>query len=94
MTSWDAIGYLAAGMVLLAFGMKDMIPLRIIALISNLAFITYGLGLGLAPVWLLHGILFPLNGWRLAQALQAALAARRLSPRFRNDAGPRERPIA
>jgi hypothetical protein len=47
-----------------------MIPLRLAALGSNLAFFAYGLGLGLAPVWLLHAILLPVNAGRLAEALR------------------------
>jgi hypothetical protein len=50
MSHWEATSYFAAGMVLVAFGMKDMIPLRIVAMLSNPAFVTYRLGLGLAPV--------------------------------------------
>ena len=42
MSHWDATGYFAAGMVFVAFGMKDMIPRRIVAMLSNLAFVTYG----------------------------------------------------
>jgi CRP/FNR family cyclic AMP-dependent transcriptional regulator len=70
MTHWDAVGYLAGGLVLAAFGMKEMLALRIVAIFSNLAFIAYGLGLDLPPVWLLHAALLPLNGWRLSQALR------------------------
>ena len=80
MSHWDAIGYFAAGMVFMAFGMKDMIPLRIVAMLSNLAFVAYGLGLGLAPVWLLHAVLLPLNGWRLAQALRCSGRTIRIDP--------------
>ena len=65
----NLIGYLAAGLVLMAFCMKDMISLRAIALASNIAFLIYGLTLGLAPVWLLHAILLPVNFCRLCQAL-------------------------
>ena len=72
MSHWDAIGYFASGMVFVAFGMQEMVALRIVAMLSNLAFIAYGLGLDLTPVWLLHAVLLPLNGWRLAQALQCA----------------------
>jgi hypothetical protein len=72
MSHWDVIGYFAAGMVFVAFGMKEMVPLRVVAMLSNLAFVTYGLGLDLAPVWLLHAVLLPLNGWRLVQALRFA----------------------
>ena len=66
---WDVAGYLAAGLVAMAFCMKDMTSLRIIALASNVAFLIYGIGLGLAPVWLLHAILLPVNAWRLQEAI-------------------------
>lgn len=65
---WDLCGYVASGLVLAAFYMKDMIPLRAVALASNLAFMAYGVALGLTPIWLLHALLVPLNGWRLVQA--------------------------
>jgi hypothetical protein len=68
MRLWDAAGYLASGLVVMAFCMKDIIPLRVVALTSNIAFLIYGIALGLAPVWLLHAILLPINGWRLWQA--------------------------
>src|SRR5262249_48004872 len=69
MRLWDAAGYLASGLVVLAFCMKDIIPLRVVALTSNIAFLTYGIGLGLVPVWLLHAILLPINCWRLWQGI-------------------------
>jgi hypothetical protein len=67
MRLWDAAGYLASGLVVMAFCMKDIIPLRVVALISNIAFLIYRIALGRAPVWLLHAILLPINGWRLWQ---------------------------
>jgi hypothetical protein len=69
MTSGE-IGFLASALVLAAFGMKDMVNLRIVAICSNFAFIAYALVLHLLPILVLHVILLPLNGWRLAQALQ------------------------
>ena len=53
MTRWDAFGYVASALVLAAFYMRTMIPLRIVALCSNVAFLIYGIGLALTPVWLL-----------------------------------------
>jgi hypothetical protein len=44
-----------------------MVPLRIIALCSNVAFFIYGISLELLPVALLHAMLFPINIVRLAQ---------------------------
>jgi hypothetical protein len=69
-SSSDVVGYVAATLVLSAFYMREMIPLRIVAMCSNLAFIAYGLALGLAPVWLLHALLLPMNGYRLLEALR------------------------
>ncbi len=66
------IGYLASALVLAAFGMKDMVNLRIVAICSNIAFIAYALVLHLQPILVLHVFLLPLNSWRLAQALQGS----------------------
>lgn len=60
-------GYLASALVFLTFYMKTMIPLRIIAILSNIAFMTYGLDGHLYPVLILHAILLPLNCLRLLQ---------------------------
>ncbi len=70
MNSWDAVGFLASSLVVAAFCMKDILSLRAIALASNVAFLAYGLGLHLAPVWLLHAILLPVNCGRLWQAVR------------------------
>jgi CRP/FNR family cyclic AMP-dependent transcriptional regulator len=69
---WNFVGYLASGLVLAAFASKAIIPLRAIAIASNVAFLIYGIALGLAPVWLLHAFLLPLNTWRLFEALLRA----------------------
>ena len=74
MNIWDAIGYVASTLVLIAFGMKSIIPLRVVAMCSNLVFIIYGLALGLTPIWSLHAALLPMNAWRLVEALGGAQA--------------------
>ena len=38
MRLWDAAGYLASGLVVMVFCMKDIIQLRVVALTSNIAF--------------------------------------------------------
>ncbi|MGH6945113.1 MAG: Crp/Fnr family transcriptional regulator [Geminicoccaceae bacterium] len=63
----DALGYLAAGLVVATFCMKTMIPLRIVAIGSNLVFASYGIVEGLLPIFILHSILLPLNLIRLFQ---------------------------
>jgi CRP/FNR family transcriptional regulator, cyclic AMP receptor protein len=69
MTLSDTIGYVASGLVLAAFCMKEIVPLRLVALCSNVAFLVYGVDMGLMPIWLLHGLLLPMNSLRLAQVL-------------------------
>ena len=70
LTDPSAIGFIASGLVLATFGMKDMVNLRIVAICSNIAFIMYGFVLDLPPVLILHVMLLPLNGWRLMGLLK------------------------
>ncbi len=72
----EAVGYLASSLVLAAFCVRDMLPLRILAICSNLAFVTYGWAAGLRPVLLLHLVLLPTNLFRLWQLLRARAPAR------------------
>ncbi len=70
MSVGEASGYTASVLVFLTFYMKTMVPLQIIGICSNCAFITYGYLDSLYPVLILHLILLPLNGVRLYQILQ------------------------
>jgi CRP/FNR family cyclic AMP-dependent transcriptional regulator len=62
-------GYVAALLVFLTFYMKTMVPLRVVGLCSNCAFITYGFLAELHPILILHCLLLPLNSLRLRQML-------------------------
>jgi CRP/FNR family cyclic AMP-dependent transcriptional regulator len=67
-------GWLSAALVFSSFFMKTMVPLRMVAICSNIAFMTYAL-LGLRygvfgrvyPILVLHASLLPLNTIRLRQ---------------------------
>ncbi|WP_421726487.1 Crp/Fnr family transcriptional regulator [Bauldia sp.] len=61
----QAIGFVAAGLVFATFLMRTMVPLRILGISSNVAFMTYGWLNGLEPVLLLHAVLLPINVYRL-----------------------------
>jgi hypothetical protein len=61
----EIAGYVASALVLLTFMTKDMRLLRIIAILSNLAFIVYAILGSLAPIFFLHLLLLPLNLVRL-----------------------------
>jgi CRP-like cAMP-binding protein len=73
----EAIGYLGAVLVFLAFWTRDMVPLRIVAIASNVAFMIYGAVTGATPILLLHAALVPLNALRLIENVRAILACRR-----------------
>lgn len=68
--SWvAAIGYLASALVFATFCMRTMIPLRVAAICSNVAFITYGHVGGIYPVMILHCLLLPMNLWRTREMM-------------------------
>jgi CRP/FNR family transcriptional regulator, cyclic AMP receptor protein len=76
-------GWVAAVLVFSAFFMRTMIPLRIVAIASNVAFIAYAL-LGLRygvfdrlyPILVLHSTLLPLNLIRLRELKQMIASVR------------------
>jgi hypothetical protein len=67
MAWFDMLGYLASLSVLATFCMNTMVPLRILALGSNVLFSAYGFIGHLYPVLILHVVLFPINLYRLIQ---------------------------
>ncbi|RZA11398.1 MAG: hypothetical protein EOP02_32350 [Proteobacteria bacterium] len=63
----EFLGYVAAALVLATFCMRSMLSLRVVAIASNLAFISYALLARIDPVLLLHTVLLPMNVWRLIE---------------------------
>lgn len=72
----ETTGFLASALVLTTFTMTDMRMLRIVAILSNVAFIAYGALDWLPPVLFLHLLLLPLNIVRLWQIQSSAWAHR------------------
>ena len=70
MSAVDAAGYFAAALVFLTFSMKTLVPLRLVAIGSNAAFLLYGFLADLTPIFILHGFLLPLNVWRAWEQFQ------------------------
>ncbi len=64
------IGFVAAGLVIATLSMRTMVPLRMIGIASNVAFVTYGYYIGSLPTVVLHSVLFPLNVYRLHEMLK------------------------
>jgi hypothetical protein len=69
MTADDLIGCIAATLVLATFCTKLMVQLRALAIISNIAFVTYGYRAGLFPILFLHMTMLPMNVVRLHHEL-------------------------
>jgi hypothetical protein len=75
-------GYLASVLVLATFWMRQMVPLRVVAICSNVAFFSYAVLLGLPPVAILHATLLPVNLWRLGQFAKRGETGAIASPRL------------
>lgn len=66
----ESLGYLGAMLTFATFSMSTMLRLRVVGIVANIAFISYGAFGHVYPVLLLHSALLPLNAWRLHQLLQ------------------------
>lgn len=67
MSSGEIFGYIASALVFATFYMRTMLPLRLVAIASNVAFITYAVIDDLTPILILHGAMLPLNLLRLLE---------------------------
>jgi CRP/FNR family transcriptional regulator, cyclic AMP receptor protein len=67
MSAIDILGLGAGALVLATFYLKTMIPLRVVAMASNVAFAAYGVLADALPIVVLHCLLLPLNAVRLYQ---------------------------
>lgn len=76
----EALGWAAALLTMLTFISADMRRLRLLALVANAAFITYGSMAHLPPVIALHLALVPVNLWRLNQAFRRGASTGSMVP--------------
>jgi CRP-like cAMP-binding protein len=70
MGAFELLGYVGGVFNVATYSMKTMIPLRIMAIVSNCIFIVYGGIAGVYPVLILHVVLLPLNAVRLREMLR------------------------
>jgi hypothetical protein len=63
------MGYAASAAVLGTFLMHKMVPLRMLAILSNVLFVIYGFAEHIYPVLCLHIALLPINAYRLVASL-------------------------
>jgi hypothetical protein len=76
-TRLDCLGCVASGCVLLTFCMQSMVRLRLIGVLSNVAFIAYGWAGRLMPILVLHCMLLFINAASLVQTHSAKRASQR-----------------
>jgi len=69
----EIAGFAGAALIIAAYAMKTIGPLRLCAVCSNVLMLVYAVLEGLGPVLLLHCTLLPMNLWRLAALRRAAL---------------------
>lgn len=69
MNTVEMIGYAAVAVNVGVYLMRTMIPLRILAIVTNALFIAYALSAEVYPTLLLNCILLPLNIYRLGEML-------------------------
>ena len=84
----ELLGYAASIAVLATFLMPTMLPLRVVAIMSNILFVTYGYAAHIPPVMFLHITLLPINVARLLTMRDCAAARHRLEASFMRDRRP------
>ncbi len=75
----EILGYVGAALTIASFAMETMIPLRVVALVSNCIFIAYNIAHGSYASLLVNSILLPINVVRLVQMVQLIRSVRTAS---------------
>ncbi len=75
----EILGYVGAALTIATFAMKTMIPLRVVALVSNCIFISYNIAHASYASLLVNSILLPINVVRLVQMVQLIRSVRTAS---------------
>ena len=70
MTAGEFAAWVASLLTFTTFYMKTMVPLRVVGIMSNVAFLAFALIEHIVPVIILHGTLLPLNIYRLREILK------------------------
>jgi Bacterial inner membrane protein len=71
MTWVEYVGFCGSGLAVWTYWMREMIQLRIVAVIGCLCFLTYGALIESYPIMLMEVTLLPINAYRLFQLLRA-----------------------
>ena len=63
-------GFIGGGLTVVTLAMRTMVPLRVVAIASNIFQISFGALAGVAPMLIQHSILLPLNAYRLYEQMR------------------------
>jgi CRP/FNR family transcriptional regulator, cyclic AMP receptor protein len=81
MKYFEIIGFIGAALMVTTLAMKAMIPLRVMGIASNIFQIAFALSVGITPMLIQHGILLPVNAYRLFEHLRLVRKVRNASNR-------------
>src|ERR1700749_1854497 len=81
MRYFEIVGFIGAALMVATLAMKAMIPLRVIGIVSNVFQIAFALSVGITPMLIQHGILLPVNAYRLFEHLRLVRKVRNASNR-------------
>jgi len=70
MKYFEIIGFIGAALMVVTLAMKAMIPLRVVGIASNIFQIAFALSVGITPMLIQHGILLPVNAYRLYEQMR------------------------
>lgn len=66
----EILGFVGAGLMIVTLAMRTMIPLRVVGIISNVVQIVFAVLAGIPPMLIQHGVLLPMNAYRLYEQLR------------------------
>jgi CRP/FNR family transcriptional regulator, cyclic AMP receptor protein len=70
MKNIEVIGFIGAGLMVVTLAMRTMIPLRMVGIASSIFQIVFAVSAGITPMLVQHGILLPMNAYRLYQQMR------------------------
>jgi CRP/FNR family transcriptional regulator, cyclic AMP receptor protein len=79
MRYFEIIGFIGAALMVATLAMKAMIPLRVVGIASSIFQIAFAVSAGITPMLIQHGILLPLNAYRLHEQMRLVRRVRSAS---------------
>jgi hypothetical protein len=75
----EILGFIGGGLTVVMLAMRTMIPLRVVGIASNIFQIAFGALAGVTPMLIQHGVLLPVNTYRLFEQMRLVKQVREAS---------------